>query len=158
MLTQIIAGTALIVFNVVLASILVAFGVDYLSRRLSVMFHNNRTRLTITLTLVTVWLVLVFTIVMWVWALAFVALNIFESFETALYFSMVSFTTLGFGDVILPDNWRLLSGFIATNGFILFGLGTAFMLETLKEESEQIEKQDSANLPGRRKTNWTQRR
>jgi hypothetical protein len=44
---------------------------------------------------------------------------------------MVSFTTLGFGDVTLPHDWRLLSGIIAANGLILFGLNTAFLIEIL---------------------------
>ena len=104
MAIQILVGTSLIVFTVVLASYLIAFGVDILSRHLSTVFANvQRTRLTLTLMLVTVWLVLIFTIVMWIWAVAFWTLAIFDSFETALYFSMVSFTTLGFGDVILQE-------------------------------------------------------
>lgn len=70
-------------------------------------------------------------------ASALYALGIFADFEASLYFSMISFTTLGFGDVILPDNWRLLSGFIATDGFILFGLNTAFLFEVLRRLREE---------------------
>jgi len=66
------------------------------------------------------------------WALAFWSIGAFEGLERALYFSMVSFTTLGFGDVTLPQNWRLLSGIIAANGLILFGLNTAFLIEILQ--------------------------
>ena len=76
--------------------------------------------------------VLALTVMVWVWALLFWGLKIFQGLEPALYFSLVAFTTLGFGDVILPEEWRLLAGFIAANGFILFGLGTAYMMETLQ--------------------------
>ena len=69
---------------------------------------------------------------MLLWALFLVALGVFNNLESSLYFSMISFTTLGFGDVILPPQWRLLSGFIAIDGFFLFGLNTAFVFEVLR--------------------------
>jgi hypothetical protein len=50
-----------------------------------------------------------------------------EHVETALYFSMVTFTTLGYGDITLPSDWRLLSSFEAANGIIMFGWSTAFV-------------------------------
>lgn len=81
----------------------------------------------------TLWMVGVITIMIWAWALAFLALDIFANLEAALYFSLVAFTTLGFGDVILPEEWRLLSGFVATNGFILFGLSTAVLFEIMSQ-------------------------
>ncbi len=41
------------------------------------------------------------------------------------------FTTLGFGDVIISKDWRLMSGMIAANGFLLFSLATAFLIDSL---------------------------
>ncbi|MEM7542514.1 MAG: ion channel [Pseudomonadota bacterium] len=84
------------------------------------------------LTLVTVWLAVGLLLSMCCWGAVLDALGIFPTFEQSLYFSMVAFTTLGFGDVILPADWALLSGFIATNGFILFGLDTAFLFDALR--------------------------
>ena len=66
---------------------------------------------------------------MFIWAEAFLQLALFETLEAALYFSAVSYTTLGFGDVVLEEPWRLLSGAAAANGLLLFGLSAAFMLE-----------------------------
>jgi hypothetical protein len=57
-------------------------------------------------------------------------LDAFQNFEEALYFSSVTYTTLGFGDVLLPGEWRLLAGAIAADGLLLFGLSAAFLLET----------------------------
>ena len=45
---------------------------------------------------------------------------------------MVAFTTLGFGDVILPQEWRLLGGLAAANGLMIFGFLTAMLVETLR--------------------------
>ncbi|MEM9736953.1 MAG: ion channel, partial [Pseudomonadota bacterium] len=50
----------------------------------------------------------------------------------ALYFSVVAFTTLGFGDVLLPQEWRLLAGLSAANGLLIFGVSTAFLVEVFR--------------------------
>ncbi|MGF1621745.1 MAG: ion channel [Rhodomicrobiaceae bacterium] len=51
--------------------------------------------------------------------------------ETWVYFSLVSFTTLGFGDIILMKEWRILSGMMAANGLIIFGLTAAVLIDFL---------------------------
>ncbi len=72
------------------------------------------------------------TVSVWVWALAFLWLDIFITLEAALYFALVCFTTLGFGDVILPHDWRILSGMTAANGFLNIGMMSAIVIETLR--------------------------
>jgi len=62
-----------------------------------------------------------------IWALTYVTLGVFESFEPALYFSFVTFTTVGFGDIVLDPSWRLLSVIEAANGMIMFGWTTALI-------------------------------
>jgi hypothetical protein len=77
------------------------------------------------------WLLVSLSIIIWMWALVLINLGVFSAWEESLYFALVAFTTLGFGDVTLPQNWRLLSGFIAADGFVLFGLNTAVLLEAM---------------------------
>lgn len=89
------------------------------------------------LTAVTLWLILGLLITMLLWAYLFSVLGIFETLEQRLYFSMVALTTLGFGDVLLPDQFRLLAGLIATDGFILFGLNTAFLFEVMRRIADK---------------------
>jgi voltage-gated potassium channel len=67
----------------------------------------------------------------WIWASFYILVDAVPDFETALYFSTSSFTTVGFGDVVLSKEWRLLSSFQAANGFILFGWSTAFLFEVM---------------------------
>ena len=50
-----------------------------------------------------------------------------EDYESALYFSSVTYTTLGYGDIVLTDGWRLLCGLQAMNGTLLFGWSTALL-------------------------------
>ena len=55
-----------------------------------------------------------------------------ESPEEAIYFSMVTFTTLGFGDVTLQPESRLLSGIEAMSGILLFGWSTALFFSVVQ--------------------------
>lgn len=64
------------------------------------------------------------------WAVLFSHIEAFETFEESFYFSSVAYTTLGFGDMLLPPDWRILAGAIAANGLLLFGLSAAFLLES----------------------------
>jgi hypothetical protein len=43
-----------------------------------------------------------------VWAAAFAAFHVLPDFETSLYYSLKSYTTVGYGDVLPPISWRLL--------------------------------------------------
>ena len=45
--------------------------------------------------------------------------------ESAVYFSVVTFTTLGYGDITLDPGWRVLSGIESMNGILLVGWSTA---------------------------------
>ena len=70
---------------------------------------------------VTLWLLAAHSIGVWIWTGAFNGLGAFEALEPALYFSIVAFTTLSFGDITLSESWRPLSGMSAANGLIVFG-------------------------------------
>lgn len=72
------------------------------------------------------------TISVWIWASAFRWLDLFPAWEPAVYFALTCFTTLGFGDVLLPPEWQLLGGLAATNGMLNFGFTTAVLVETMR--------------------------
>jgi len=61
----------------------------------------------------------------WLWAWLLMVCAGIPTLEEALYFTTVTFTTLGYGDVVLDDDWRLLGAFAATNGVIIIGWTTA---------------------------------
>jgi hypothetical protein len=58
--------------------------------------------------------------------------GVFPTLEEAVYFSMVSFTTVGYGDVVVDKGWRILSGFVAINGLLAFGIFTAVLIEVIR--------------------------
>ena len=77
--------------------------------------------------------ILLFTLGVWVWALTFHLLGIFDAFEVSLYFALVTYTTLGFGDVLLPVEWRLLAGLASANGLLSMGMYTAILVEVVRQ-------------------------
>jgi hypothetical protein len=66
------------------------------------------------------------------WAAMYVVLDAVAEFPQALYFSMVTFTTLGYGDIVLDARWQLLAAFEAANGIIMFGWTTAIVIAVVQ--------------------------
>lgn len=62
-----------------------------------------------------------------IWALLFMALGEFDEPEAAMYYSMVNFSTLGYGDIVMSERWRMLGPLEAMNGILMFGVSTAVM-------------------------------
>ena len=60
-----------------------------------------------------------------VWATAFMAAGQFETFAVAFYHSAVNYTTLGYGDLVMSEQWRLLGPQEAVSGTLAFGWSTA---------------------------------
>jgi len=58
------------------------------------------------------------------WAALFIRLGEFESYATAFYHSMVNFSSLGYGDIVMSERWRLLGAMEATGGILMFGIST----------------------------------
>lgn len=48
--------------------------------------------------------------------------------EEAIYFSVITFTTVGYGDVVVDSDWRLMAGIEALNGILLMGWSTAVLI------------------------------
>lgn len=63
-----------------------------------------------------------------VWAAAYAAGGVLPDFETALYFSMTSYTTVGYGDVIPSVTWRLLGPIEAAVGVLMLGWSTSIII------------------------------
>ncbi len=81
---------------------------------------------------VTLALFFLHSIEIWTWAALYLSIEEFKDLAPALYFSTVTFTTLGYGDLTLGPNWRVLSGIEAANGIILFGVSTAVLLSAFR--------------------------
>jgi hypothetical protein len=68
----------------------------------------------------------------WAYAFLYLLIGAVKSFEPALYYSTVTYTTIGYGDVILPERWRILGAIEGANGIILMGWSTAFLVSVVQ--------------------------
>lgn len=66
------------------------------------------------------------------WAGAYRLLDLLPDLETACYFSITSYTTVGYGDVVLPVQWRLLGPIEAAVGILMFGWSTAILVAAIQ--------------------------
>ena len=77
------------------------------------------------------WLVLLHLVEISLWASLYVWGHAMPDAHSALYFSAVTYTTTGYGDLVLPDNWRLLGGVEALTGILMCGWSTGFFFAVL---------------------------
>lgn len=133
MLTQLAIGTLVVIVNVIVqAEMFSAFAGKFETILLSLRPIFRRFANTAAIVMGALFVMLVQTVNVWIWAVVFYLAGAFSEFEPALYFSLVSFTTVGFGDIILGHEWRLLSGLTAAAGFLSFGWSTAYMVELVR--------------------------
>ena len=84
-----------------------------------------------------------------VWAGTYVVSGAFDHLEPAFYFSMVTYTTLGFGDIVLDSSWRILSVIEAANGIIMFGWTTALIFWVVQQLAAAGRGSDAGGGSGR---------
>ena len=86
-----------------------------------------------------------------IWALLYLLLpgvTEFQTFEKAVYFSLVTFTTLGYGEITIESGNRILAGLEAVNGIILIGWSTAFMFFVYQEILKVAEQMPGSGKEG----------
>lgn len=132
MLVQFTTGSVIIVITIVL-QVAFAAAAEWLLKQEHIWPGRGAgmIRFVTILAGITLWLLIAISISVWLWAFCLLWLGTFSVLEPAIYFSLVSFTTLGFGDVILEKQWRILSGLMAANGLLVFGLTTAVLVDFL---------------------------
>lgn len=69
-----------------------------------------------------------------VWALFFWRQNCLPDIESSFYFSGVTYATLGYGDLLLPKEWRLFGPLEALIGSLMCGLSVAFFFGVLARQ------------------------
>jgi voltage-gated potassium channel Kch len=135
MLKLSLIGSALIAVTVLIHAIGTTAWVRHLGRKYArhLPWSGQRSMLVLVNTALVVFVLHTLEIVIWAAAyLALVPSSELASFEEAVYFSFVTFTTLGYGDISLSEGYRLLSGIEALNGIILVGWTTAMIFSVVQ--------------------------
>ncbi len=132
MFANLVIGTVLIVVNLGIQVLAVAVLIRYFSRRigtgeLTPSFKNDAKSLSVVMAVLMLGHFFMFA----TWALLFVWLGEFDDFATAFYHSTVNFTSLGYGDIVMSEERRLLGALEAANGVLMFGLSAGAILSVM---------------------------
>lgn len=76
---------------------------------------------------------------MFLWACLYLWLDALHTMEEALYYSLCTYSTVGYGDIVLDQIWRILGGIQSANGLLLFGWSTAYIFEVMAKLYKQEE-------------------
>lgn len=129
---QLIIGSLVISGTVMIQTVFISSSIAVLSRLGEYIVRPpHQLKNIIVLLALVLWLVAGLSVSAWLWAAVYLRLDAFEALEPALYFSIVTFTTLGYGDVTLSTDWRIMGSLTAVNGLIVVGLNTAFLAEAI---------------------------
>jgi len=79
------------------------------------------------------WIVLTHLAEIILWGVFYVRQGIFTDLPTAAYFSAVTYTTVGYGDLVPPVEWRLLAGTEALTGILMCGWSAAFFFSIVSQ-------------------------
>jgi len=81
----------------------------------------------------TVGLIGIHTIEIWLYAGVYLGLGAFGNFEEALYFSTVTYASIGYGDLLMPHEWRIFGAIEGAAGIIILGWSTAYLVSLLTQ-------------------------
>jgi len=93
------------------------------------------------------WLVLLHLLEITIWALLYVRVGAMPDLHSALYFSSVTYTTTGYGDLVLPEGWRLLGGVEALTGILMCGWSAAFFFAIVSRLHRSQQSTSPASRP-----------
>ena len=130
MLVQLILASAMVIATVLLHLIGLAVLMRVL-RSHSLLFAPLRIMPLTVLVGASIGIFAIHTIEIWLYAALYLGLGAFGEFETALYFSTVTYASVGYGDVLLPQAWRILGAIEGATGIIMLGWSTAFLVALL---------------------------
>ena len=67
----------------------------------------------------------------WLYALVYLLLDALPDLETAVYFSTITYSTIGYDDKGMDKSWQLVAAIEGINGVILMGWSTAFFISMI---------------------------
>ena len=124
MVLRLLAAWVFVAFCVIVHAIGVTVAVRWLARWApAAMSFWRETRLFV---LLAGWIILLHLVEVGAWALLYAWRGAMPSLHAAAYFSGVTYTTTGYGDLVLPEPWRLVGAIEALTGILMCGWSTGF--------------------------------
>ncbi|MDF2810899.1 MAG: metal transporter [Microvirga sp.] len=132
MLRQLLVGGAISLCNIAIHAIVMGMVVGAARKASKWGQHRPHTWLTAVMVATVGVLMVAHVAEVIAWSLAYAILDVAPAGADVLYFAFVNYTTLGYGDLVPMERWRLLGPMAAMNGVLLFGWSTAVIFEVLR--------------------------
>ena len=144
MLDQFLIGGAFSICNITIHA-LVMTAVVRVARAMAVKNISRPSLMLIGVMIATVTVLMVaHTVEVIVWSLAYLIVDAVPAGAGRVYFAFVNYTTLGYGDVIPAEDWKILGPMTAMNGVLLFGWSTAVIFEVLRRSMTRLSHIDAS--------------
>ncbi|MNV61478.1 Ion channel [compost metagenome] len=135
MLLNLLVGLPVMLLCLVMEAIFVTLCLRYYANHYKRFKDSGRSHKTLALDILLLGMVMLLMLLMLlgnfaqmiIWAALFMLIGEFEEGATAMYYSAVNFATLGYGDIVMSERWRMLGPLEAANGILMFGVSTAVM-------------------------------
>jgi hypothetical protein len=141
MLAKLLAAFALMSLCVVIHAIGLTSAFRWLDR--STALGRSFWRWTALLIVVAGGVVVIHIIEIAVWALFYLCSASMPDAPSAFYFSAVTYTTTGYGDLVLAKGWRLVGGVEALTGILMCGWSTGFFFAVVSRMHPQINREET---------------
>jgi hypothetical protein len=130
MLLQLILATIMVVTIATLHLVDLAM-LSRVLRSHARLFQRLRVMPLTLLLVTTVGILAIHTAEIWAYAAAYLQIGAFGHFEETLYYSTVTYASIGYGDVLMPHNWRIFGAIEGAAGIIILGWSTAYLVSLL---------------------------
>ena len=132
MVMLLLVAFSLMAVCVVLHAAELTLAMRWLERSLAALAGGSWRRLRLLIE-VAGWTVLVHLVEITVWAAYYAGGGGMPDLDSALYFSAVTYTTTGYGDLVLSESWRLVGGIEALTGILMCGWSTGFFFAVVSQ-------------------------
>ena len=133
MLIQFLVGGIVSVCNITIHSLVMTVVVRVARASSTTTRSHPSLRLIITMIATVSVLMAAHVLEVFVWSLAYAIVDAAPAGTNLVYFAFVNYATLGYGDVLPVERWRLLGPITAMNGALMFGWSTAVIYEVLQK-------------------------
>jgi len=136
MLEEVALGLVLVLATTVVQGVFMITGVRFVHWRVTWRDKvKNHAPKAVLVSVFTAWMFVAMILEALLWAVFYLhhpAITTLPDLESALYFSMVTFASVGYGDVVLTGDWRMLAALEGANGVIMFGWTTALIFYVIQ--------------------------
>jgi len=128
-LNNILIGCLMILLTSLVHALMTAMDLSYMAARTA----TTRMQRIVIIQVIVLMIIVATLLESLMWAGCYRVIGMFSSLDEAMYFSLVTFSTLGYGDIVPGPAHRILAGFEAANGIMIFGWSTALLVATLQK-------------------------